>query len=106
MAFISFLSSFNPGIADKKGNLAKRPYRLAEIKIRLKKLFNEIKSCSALSISNLAITGNDIINITGIAPGPDIGKIKQLLFKKVLDDPELNNFDELKKLCLSLKIKK
>ncbi len=93
-------------IADKQGNLAKRPYKLSEIKIRLKKLFNEINSRAAFSINNLAITGNDIINLAGISPGPDVGRIKQLLFERVLDDPELNNFDELKKLCLSLKIKK
>jgi tRNA nucleotidyltransferase (CCA-adding enzyme) len=93
-------------IADKKSNLAKKPYELSEIKIRLKKLFNEIHSQSVFSINNLAITGKDIINFTGITPGPDIGKIKKLLFERVLDEPELNNLNDLKKLCLSLKIKK
>ncbi|MCK5164004.1 MAG: CCA tRNA nucleotidyltransferase [Desulfobacula sp.] len=92
-------------IADKKGNLAKRPYLLSEIRVRLKKLLDEIAGLSALKINHLEITGNDIIRILGVTPGPDVGRIKQRLFEKVLDDPGLNNYDDLKKLCLSLKIK-
>jgi len=91
-------------IADKKGNLAKRPYTLSEIRIRLKKLFNEIDSQSVFQMNHLKITGNDIIRLTGVKPGAIIGKIKKILFEKVLDDPELNHYDALKKICLSLKI--
>ncbi len=93
-------------IADKKGNLVKRPYTLSEIRVRLKKLFNEMAEQSAFRMNHLEITGNDIIRILGITPGPEVGRIKQLLFEKVLDDPSLNNYKELKKLCRCLKIKK
>ena len=93
-------------IADKKGNLAKKPYTLSEIRSRLAKLFNEMAGQSVLRMNHLAITGNDIIRILGIPPGPEVGEIKQILFEKVLDDPELNHYAELKKQCLSLKIKK
>ena len=93
-------------IADKKGNLSKRPYTIAEIRLRLKKLFNEMAQKSAFRINHLEINGDDIIQILGVAPGPEIGKIKQMLFEKVLDDPELNNYDELKKICFSLKTRK
>lgn len=93
-------------IADKKGNLAKKPYTLSQIRIRLKKLFIEMAGRTAFRMNRLEITGNDIIQLTGIAPGPGIGKMKQMLFEKVLDDPKLNNLYELKKLCLSLQIKK
>ncbi|MCP3874095.1 MAG: CCA tRNA nucleotidyltransferase [Desulfobacteraceae bacterium] len=93
-------------IADKKGNLAKRPYKLSEIKVRLKKLLEEMKDACAFHENDLEITGNDIIRILDISPGPDIGKIKQMLFEKVLDNPKLNTVHELKKICLSLKIKK
>ncbi|MBU8849216.1 MAG: CCA tRNA nucleotidyltransferase [Desulfobacterales bacterium] len=88
-------------IADKKGNLAKRPYTIPEIRIRLKKLFNEMNEQAAFQVNCLKITGNDIIQVLGITPGPQVGRIKQMLFEKVLDDPELNNYDDLKKLCLS-----
>lgn len=93
-------------IADKKGNLSKKPYTLTEIKIRLEKLFIELSGQSTLRINQLKFTGDDIIRVLGIAPGPDIGTIKQILFEKVLDDPTLNNYDDLKKICLSLKTEK
>ena len=93
-------------IADKKGNLAKRPYTISEIRIRLKKLFTQMQGQKAFQMNHLKINGNDIIQILGMAPGPDVGKIKQQLFEMVLDDPELNNYNDLKKLCLSLQIKK
>jgi len=93
-------------IADKKGNLAKTPYTLSEIRSRLKKLLLEMSDQKFFGMNDLEITGNDIIEILGLTPGPDIGKIKQMLFEKVLDDPTLNNYDDLKKICLSLKIKK
>ncbi|SDU42302.1 tRNA nucleotidyltransferase (CCA-adding enzyme) [Desulfobacula phenolica] len=93
-------------IADKKGNLLKRPYTLSEIRVRLKKIFDELAEQSGFRMSHLEITGDDIMRILGIASGPQVGRIKQLLFEKVLDDPGLNNYKELKKICRCLKIKK
>jgi len=91
-------------IADKKANLAKRPYTLSEIRARLQKLYNEINEQSVFQMNHLKITGDDIIRLKGVKPGAIVGKIKTLLFEKVLDDPELNHYGELKKICLSLKI--
>ncbi len=93
-------------IADKRGNLLKAPYTLSEIRIRLLKLFAEIAGNSPSRQEQLNISGDDIMEIFGVKPGPDIGRIKQILFEKVVDDPELNNYDELKKICLLLKIEK
>lgn len=93
-------------IADKKGNLAKKPYTLSELRVRLKKLFTEIRGQATFRMNDLEITGTDIIRILDIHPGPEVGKIKQLLFEKVLDDPGMNTYEELRKQCLSLKIKK
>ena len=93
-------------IADKKGNLSKTPYTLSEIKIRLKKLLVELSDQSGFNINMLRLKGDDIAGILDIPPGPEIGRIKQILFEKVLDDPELNNYDDLKKLCLFLKTEK
>ncbi len=93
-------------IADKKGNLAKNPYRISEIRVRLKKLLDEINRSCALNINDLDIDGHEIADLLNIAPSPEIGKIKKRLFEKVLDDPGLNQYEELKKLCLSFQIKK
>ncbi|MFH2091918.1 MAG: CCA tRNA nucleotidyltransferase, partial [Pseudomonadota bacterium] len=91
-------------IADKKGNKKKHPYTFDEIRARLEKLTREINPDKALTVNQLHITGNDIVNILGIEPGPKVGSIKQMLFERVLDDPELNTFAELTRICLSLKI--
>jgi len=93
-------------IADKKGNLSKTPYTLSEIKLRLKKLLVELSDQSGFNINMLRLKGDDIAGILDIPPGPEIGRIKQILFEKVLDNPELNNYDDLKKICLFLKTEK
>jgi tRNA nucleotidyltransferase/poly(A) polymerase len=88
-------------IADRRGNRAKRPYTLSEIRVKLQKLFHEMAGQAVVNISDLAITGEDIIRLCRIPPGPEVGRIKQFLFEQVLDDPGLNRFKELEKLCLS-----
>jgi len=93
-------------IADKKGNLAKNPYTIAEIRVRLKKVFDQMEGQTAFHMNHLMINGNDIIRILGLEPGPDIGRIKQQLFEMVLDDPEVNHYNELKNRCSCLQIKK
>ena len=93
-------------IADKKGNLAKKPYTISEIRVRLKKLLDEMKQSCAFNINDLDISGHEIADLLNLSPSPEIGRIKEKLFEKVLDDPSLNQNEELKKLCLSFQIKK
>jgi tRNA nucleotidyltransferase/poly(A) polymerase len=93
-------------IADKKGNLAKAPYTLSEIRIRLKRLLDEMDGSNALNVNNLDISGHEIAGLLNMKPSPEIGRIKDLLLERVLDDPLLNRNEELKKLCLSFQIKK
>ena len=93
-------------IADKKGNLAKNPYTLSEIRIRLKRLLAEMDRSKAFNINSLDISGHEIAGLLNISPSPEIGRIKALLLERVLDDPRLNRNEELKKLCLSFQIKK
>ncbi|WP_457552915.1 CCA tRNA nucleotidyltransferase [Desulfobacula sp.] len=87
-------------IADKKGNLAKPPYTMSQIRTRLQILFIQMKGQKTFKMNHLEITGNDIIQILGLEPGPDVGAIKKQLFEIILDDPEKNNYNDLKKLCL------
>ncbi len=103
---LSYREFMRMRIADKKGNLAKTPYTLFDIRVRLKRLLDEIHQSSALTIKDLDISGHEIAGLLNIPPSPEIGKIKEMLFEKVLDDPILNRNDELKKLCLSFQIKK
>ncbi|MBO4863717.1 MAG: CCA tRNA nucleotidyltransferase [Eubacterium sp.] len=56
-----------------------------------------MKDGDALSISDLALKGQDLIEM-GIKPGPEMGEILRGLLDKVLDDPELNTKERLKEL--------
>lgn len=77
-------------IADKKGNLAKSPYTLSDIRLRLAKIQQARAEATALSPNHLALTGREIMTALGVESGPEVGRVKQVLFEKVLDDPSLN----------------
>jgi len=51
-------------------------------------------------LSNLALKGNDIIEILNIKPGVIVGEILNYLYEEVLDNPDLNNKEELTKLVI------
>jgi len=44
---------------------------------------------------DLAVDGNVIMEITGLRPGPEVGRILRALNEKVLDHPALNNRNDL-----------
>lgn len=50
-----------------------------------------------LTLKELKITGNDLINL-GIAPGKSMGETLNRLLNLVLDEPELNKYEKLKEL--------
>jgi tRNA nucleotidyltransferase/poly(A) polymerase len=93
-------------IADRKANLAKKPYSFFEIKILLNKILEEINpdKNQAFAIEDLEISGRDIIKILNIHQGPEVGQILEYLFEKVLEDPGLNTRTMLEKLILEYKL--
>lgn len=57
--------------------------------------YMDIKEQNAcLSIKELKVNGNDLIR-AGIKPGPAMGKIMNGLLERVLENPELNNKEDL-----------
>jgi tRNA nucleotidyltransferase (CCA-adding enzyme) len=44
---------------------------------------------------DLAVDGNTVMEVTGLSPGPEVGRVLRDLNEKVLDHPELNNRDDL-----------
>jgi tRNA nucleotidyltransferase (CCA-adding enzyme) len=58
----------------------------------------EIDRASALRITDLAISGEDVMRVLGIPPGPRVGQVLTRLLERVIDDPELNKRDELIRL--------
>ncbi len=85
-------------IADMRGNL-RDPYSFEEqmkfLKYALKRIRKIEKDDHALKITDLAINGEDIIEIFKIKPGRRVGKALKFCLDKVLKDPELNTKEEL-----------
>jgi hypothetical protein len=87
-------------IADKKSNLnpLKKPYSLGDIRLRLDKILDALNAKTPFNVNSLDISGREIQEILSLPQGPAIGKVKALLFERVLDDPSLNTKQTLKDL--------
>jgi putative nucleotidyltransferase with HDIG domain len=58
---------------------------------QLQKRIDAVRASRApLSVSELAIGGQDVMEALGVAPGPVVGQILRTLLEEVLDDPTLN----------------
>jgi len=68
------------------------PYRLRHFQYRVEKILREHE---AVRVSMLAIGGEDLKNLLGIAPGPRIGHLLAALLEEVLDDPARNTKEYL-----------
>ncbi|MFH1153102.1 MAG: CCA tRNA nucleotidyltransferase [Pseudomonadota bacterium] len=86
-------------IADKRSNLAKKPYSLSDLKLRLGILNCELeRSGTALEIRDLELSGRDVMAVLGVSRGPVVGRCLGFLLERVLDDPSLNTADALTSL--------
>lgn len=86
-------------IGDRLGSGTKdaEGWRLREFKKRIETLL-----MPTFTVKDLAVNGNDLMNLLNISPGPQIGKILNALFEEVLDDPEKNNREYLEKRVFEL----
>lgn len=75
--------------------------KLFEINIDDEKLTQKVVNIPIESSHDLKITGNDVIKILAIKPGPEIGKYMSDLERKVVEGNVYNNFDKLKEYLLS-----
>lgn len=99
---LPFQDFFRLRIADMKGNLAKRPYTLSDIRLRLTKVLDQLSSTAAFNVNDLEISGRDIMALLDLPPGPPVGRIKEILFEKVLEEPGLNTRSRLEQEVFSL----
>lgn len=56
-----------------------------------------------LSVRDLAVNGRDVMNVLGVAEGPEVGKALARLLDAVLEDPELNSRETLLKMLRQMK---
>lgn len=71
-----------------------REEKLANLEA-VERIYEEIqrkKEC--VSLKDLAVTGKDLI-AAGIAPGPEIGRILEMLLAQVIEEPEMNQKERL-----------
>ncbi|HKY73707.1 MAG TPA: CCA tRNA nucleotidyltransferase [Patescibacteria group bacterium] len=85
-------------VADRIGSGAKpTSWRLEEMKERIEGQLHQ-----PFSMNDLVIDGNDLMKEFRLQPGPQVGKILQTLFKRVLESPDRNTkemlLEEAKKL--------
>jgi tRNA nucleotidyltransferase (CCA-adding enzyme) len=63
-----------------------------------KRVYDMEKKKTALDINQLAVNGHDVMQIRGIPPSPEVGKILKRLLEMVIERPELNKRETLLKL--------
>ena len=98
---IDFKDYLRLRFADQTGNLKK--INDIKLKIQLGKKINKIANSSeSLTIKDLKITGQDIMKILNIKPGPIIGNTLKILLDKVIENPDLNNFEDLKRIVIEI----
>jgi poly(A) polymerase/tRNA nucleotidyltransferase (CCA-adding enzyme) len=68
------------------------PYKLRHLKYVIEKV-----SQDPISVSNLKASGNDVMEISKIKPGPKVGQILDILLGYVLEDPKKNKKSFLEK---------
>ncbi len=61
-----------------------------------------LASTAALSERDLAVDGEDVMRVLGLAPGPEVGRVLERLLEEVLDDPSLNSPERLRSRLASL----
>ncbi len=93
---IDLMDLYRLKLADTKANIIKGPYPYQTIRADFERIKKALEPRSENKFDELAIDGKDIMEITGLEPGPKIGKIKDLLLEMILDNPELNSEYHLK----------
>lgn len=86
-------------IAERKGSGVPkaRPYRLRHLEFMIERVQRD-----PIAVTMLAVDGADVMEITGMKPGPRIGWILHALLEEVLDDPGLNTKEYLKERVATL----
>ncbi len=56
-----------------------------------------------LRISDLAVNGNDVMDVLGLQPGPGVGKILNKLLEVVIEEPQFNRKDKLTEIMKDMR---
>jgi poly(A) polymerase/tRNA nucleotidyltransferase (CCA-adding enzyme) len=81
-------------IADATSN-PKSPFNPKEIDVLAKRVSDVLAQESAFKISDMNISGQDLMKEFSLEPGKQIGEVLKFLFEKVIDEPILNEKSKL-----------
>ncbi len=89
--------------ADNVGSGARAPrmYALNELWLRVQE---EIQRANTFSKRDLTVDGNDVMEALSIPRGPEVGRILEELFERVLDDPDLNTRERLLEMAREIHV--
>ncbi len=93
---IEFRDLYRLKLADSKANIKNGPFPYQTIRADFVRIEKALNTKSGNRFDELAINGKDIMEITGLKPGPKIGQIKDLLLEIILENPDLNDKNNLK----------
>lgn len=82
------------GMKDEKLDL------LSELEERAEQIMS---GSPVLTIRDLAVDGHRVMDMLGLGPGPEVGRILRLLMEKVTDQPQLNTEEGLRTLLREMK---
>jgi len=88
--------------ADNIGSGARSP-RMYALEALWQRVQEQIAAANAFSPRDLVIDGNDVMRELGIPPGPEVGRILNALFERVLDEPALNTREKLFELAKAMR---
>ncbi len=94
-------------VALRKANLASLARENQEPLRRLKEVQSRIKGLTKTplvrGVQDLAIDGSKVMEITGLSPGPEIGRILRHLSEELMDHPERNTRAKLVAMLKTMK---
>lgn len=90
--FDAFLLTCESDAQGRHGGYAGQPY---EQKDYMKRMWDEGIELNKQKPSTLAVSGNDLMDIFGLAPGAELGKVLKALKDAVAKDPEMNDRQKL-----------
>jgi len=71
-----------------------------------KRVHDQRRGSPALTVSDLKVTGHDVMAVTGLPPGPKVGQILSNLLEAVVDHPEYNEKERLIEMAKNVPITK
>ncbi|MEW6307437.1 MAG: HD domain-containing protein [Bacillota bacterium] len=84
--------------ADRKAS-GKKPGPISKGTARLLRRIEQVLAQdAAFGLKDLAIDGHDVMTLTGLPPGPEVGRLLRELLEEVLEDPSLNTKPALEAL--------